>query len=126
MTEFDYPAPVSDLLTLGDCRDMRVWPDYLALGIGPEHISDLIRMVEDDELNWADSDSLEVWAPAHAGQRRERRSDSWFGSRPAPGGPLILVDDVITTGATLRAARRAIGQTAIYGVTATSAGRVVM
>jgi hypothetical protein len=67
MTEFDYTAPVSDLLTLGDCREMRIWPNYLALGIGPEHIPDLIRMVEDDELNWADSDSLEVWAPAHAG-----------------------------------------------------------
>jgi hypothetical protein len=66
MSEFDYTAPVSDLLTLGDCREMRIWPDYLALGIGPEHIPDLIRMVEDDELNWADSDSLEVWAPAHA------------------------------------------------------------
>ena len=54
MTEFDYTAPVSDLLTLGDCREMRIWPDYLALGIGPEHISDLIRMVEDNELNWAE------------------------------------------------------------------------
>jgi len=66
MTEFDYTAPVSDLLTLGDCREMRVWPNYLARGIGPEHIPDLIRMVEDDELNGAGSDSLEVWAPAHA------------------------------------------------------------
>lgn len=66
MTEFDYTTPVSDLLTLGDCREMRVWPDYLASGIGPEHIPDLIRIVEDDELNRADSDSLEVWAPAHA------------------------------------------------------------
>jgi hypothetical protein len=66
MTEFDYTAPVSDLLTLGDCREMRIWPDYLAMGIDSEHIPDLIRMVEDDELNRAHSDSLEVWAPAHA------------------------------------------------------------
>ncbi len=66
MTEYDYTVPVSGLLTLGDCREMRIWPNYLALGIGPEHIPDLIRMVEDDELNSADSDSLEVWAPAHA------------------------------------------------------------
>jgi hypothetical protein len=66
MTDFHYPEPVSKLLTLGDCRGMRQWPDYLALGIGPAHVPDLIRMVQDDELNQADSESLEVWAPVHA------------------------------------------------------------
>jgi len=39
---------------------------------------------------------------------------------------LLLVDDVLTTGATLRAARQVVGESAIYGVTATSAGRVVV
>jgi len=62
----DYSEPVSQLLTLGECRDIQGWPDYLALGIGPEHTADLIRMVQDDELNWADSESLEVWTPVHA------------------------------------------------------------
>jgi hypothetical protein len=66
MTEFDYPEPVSKLLTQGDCRGMRQWPDYLALGIGPEHVPDLVRMIQDDELNHADPHSLEVWAPVHA------------------------------------------------------------
>jgi len=66
MTDSDYPEPVSRLLTLGQCRRMDNWSDYLALGIGPEHISDLIRMMQDDELNQADSQSLEVWAPVHA------------------------------------------------------------
>ncbi len=66
MADFDYTEPVSRLLTLGDCRQMRQWPDYLALGIGPEHIPELIRMAEDKELHWADSESLEVWAPVHA------------------------------------------------------------
>jgi HEAT repeat protein len=66
MTDFDYPEPVSQLLTLGDCRGMHQWPDFLALGIGPEHVPDLIRIVEDEELNGADSDSLEIWAPVHA------------------------------------------------------------
>ena len=51
MTNSDYPEPVSSLLTLGACREMRQWPDYLALGMGPQHIADLIRMVQDDELN---------------------------------------------------------------------------
>ncbi len=42
------------------------WPDYRELGIGPEHIPDLIRMATDEELNEADSESREVWAPIHA------------------------------------------------------------
>lgn len=66
MTEPSYPSPVSTLLTLGDCRKMREWPDYLELGIGPEHIPDLIRMALDEELHRTGSYSLEVWAPIHA------------------------------------------------------------
>ncbi len=43
------------------------WPDYLQeLGITSADIPELIRMMTDDDLNWADSDSSEVWAPVHA------------------------------------------------------------
>ncbi len=43
------------------------WPNYLCeLEITAEHIPELIRMATDDELNYADSDSVEVWAPIHA------------------------------------------------------------
>lgn len=66
------------------------------------------------------------WGAAHAGAGRAQRSAVHFGSRQAPRGPLILVDDVLTTGATLSAARRALGFSEISGVTATSAGRVVV
>jgi hypothetical protein len=66
MTNLDYHEPVSKLLTLGDGLGIHQWPDYLALGIGPEHVPELIRMMQDDELNQADSDRLEVWAPVHA------------------------------------------------------------
>ena len=66
MTNSNYAEPVSQLLTLGDLREEREWRDYGALGIGPEQIPDLSRMVEDDELNEADSESPEVWAPVHA------------------------------------------------------------
>ena len=63
-----YALPVDQLLTYGELRIFSgdKWPDYLALGIGPEHIPDLIRMATDEELHWADEDSLEVWAPIHA------------------------------------------------------------
>jgi HEAT repeat protein len=45
---------------------MREWPDYLQLGLASEHVPELIRMAADEDLHFADSDSLEVWAPVHA------------------------------------------------------------
>ncbi len=61
-----YPPPIDKLLAYGDARNFRDWPDYLQLGLGPEHVPALIRVATDDDLLWADSDSLEVWAPIHA------------------------------------------------------------
>ena len=62
-----YPSPVNKLLTYGDCREFSEWPDYVSeLGLGPEHIPDLVRMSIDEDLNRADPESLEVWAPVHA------------------------------------------------------------
>jgi predicted amidophosphoribosyltransferase len=77
-------------------------------------------------MGLADSLRVPPWAPVHAGAPRETRIAIRFGAGRVPPGPLILVDDVLTTGATLGAARRAIGESAIYGVTATAAGRVVV
>ena len=63
----EYSPPVDQLLTLGDCGETtQKWPDYPALGIGPEHVPDLIRLATDRELIWADLEGLEVWAPIHA------------------------------------------------------------
>ncbi len=43
------------------------WPDYLEeLGLTPAHVPELIRMVTDDDLSWADGESTEIWAPIHA------------------------------------------------------------
>ncbi len=62
-----YDPPVAQLLTVGDARQLREWPDYPAqYGLTLAHVPDLIRMMQDEGLNWADSDSLEVWAPVHA------------------------------------------------------------
>ncbi len=77
-------------------------------------------------LRVADVLRAPAWAAARAGARRTARVATRFGSRTVPDGPLVLVDDVLTPGATLVAARRAAGEFAIYGVTATSAGRVVV
>ena len=64
---FDYPPPLDQLLTLGNLWQMPERPDYLALGFGPEHVPELIRMATDDELLWdTDDDSIAVWAPVHA------------------------------------------------------------
>jgi hypothetical protein len=66
MSSTNYSSPVSELLTFGDCREFGEWPNYLELGLGPEHVDELIEMATDEELNWSGSDTLEVWAPVHA------------------------------------------------------------
>jgi uncharacterized protein DUF1186 len=67
MSALPYPPPVNKLLTFDPCDHPREeWPNYLVLGFGPEHIPDLIRMALDPELNQAETESLEVWAPVHA------------------------------------------------------------
>ena len=62
----NYTEPVAQLLTYGDPREETGWPNYLSLGFTEEHIPELIEMTTDEELKWADSESLEVWAPVHA------------------------------------------------------------
>src|SRR3990170_1588066 len=66
MSTTDYPPPLDKLVTYGDCRELRDWPNYLELGFQAEHVPDLIRMAADERWNECPSDSLEVWAPVHA------------------------------------------------------------
>lgn len=62
-----YAPPVAHLLTVGDPREQGEWPDYPTIfDITLAHVPDLIRMMQDEGLNWADSESDEVWAPLHA------------------------------------------------------------
>lgn len=65
MADKPYTEPVARLLTLGECHRTR-WPDYRTLGLGPEHIPELLRMVADPDLNHAGREGAAVWAPAHA------------------------------------------------------------
>lgn len=68
MDAASYPPPIDRLLTFGDCHDsIREWPNYIEeLDFSLEDIPSLIRMATDNDLLWAESDSLEVWAPIHA------------------------------------------------------------
>ena len=67
MSEDNFLPPVSQLLTQGDCRsNSSKWPNYLELGFSSEHIPELIRMLSDEDLLNADSDSEEVWSSVHA------------------------------------------------------------
>ncbi|MHB8597242.1 MAG: DUF1186 domain-containing protein [Ktedonobacteraceae bacterium] len=79
METTNYPAPVDTLLTFGTAKDETVadWSAHLASGIGPEHISDLIRMAKDESLRYKyfdeeaypdfnEDEHPEYWAPIHA------------------------------------------------------------
>lgn len=66
MTQPTYVAPVDALLSLGKAR-VQKWPDYPEkFNLTTANVSELIRMATDADLNFADSDSLEGWAPIHA------------------------------------------------------------
>jgi len=67
ITLVSYLPPVVSLLTYGNCHSYQDWPDYVTeLGLGAEQIPELIRMATDRELNCANSNCAEVWAPVHA------------------------------------------------------------
>ena len=65
MSAIIYPPPVDQFLSLGEPGHQN-WRDYVSMGIGNEHIPELIRMVGDGDLNDADGASPLVWAPLHA------------------------------------------------------------
>ena len=62
----NYTDPVKGLITFGKCDQKGEWPDYLKIGLTHEHVPELIRIVTDRKLLWADQNSVEVWAPVHA------------------------------------------------------------
>jgi hypothetical protein len=65
-TGYAYDLPVAKLLSLGAPPEFSPRLDYLALGLTEEHVPELIRILQDEDLNQADSESDEVWAPLHA------------------------------------------------------------
>jgi hypothetical protein len=66
MVQVTYTAPVDALLSIGEPHGTK-WTDYLTqFNLTTADIPELIRMATDSDLNWAESESLEVWAPLHA------------------------------------------------------------
>jgi hypothetical protein len=61
----DEPSPIDALMGLGTEGFSREWRDYLALGLGPEHVPDLIRIATDRSLLESE-DEARAWAPVHA------------------------------------------------------------
>jgi predicted amidophosphoribosyltransferase len=67
--------------------------------------------------------SAPLWTRTHTGRNAARRHPPMFFSRPT-NEPIILVDDVVTTGSTLQAAERELGDLVVGAVTATRALKV--
>jgi hypothetical protein len=68
-TSAPYQPPVDALLKLGEkhIRRQKHWQNYVkSFGFTDADIPELIRMALDPDLNTADTDSSEVWAPVHA------------------------------------------------------------
>ena len=66
-----------------------------------------------------------LWAPGQAGSPRDHRSPPDFRARNGiPVGPVVIVDDVVTTGGTAVNAWRALGSGPALVISATSAGRL--
>ena len=61
-----YTEPVAALLTLGRPNIGDEWSKYNELGITQEHLPELLRMIADEDLNWANTEDDTVWAPVYA------------------------------------------------------------
>lgn len=66
LPEQSYRPPVEALLSLGEPPGRDVSVDCAALGLGREHVPELIRMAVDPELHSGPQASRIVWAPVHA------------------------------------------------------------
>jgi hypothetical protein len=61
----EYTSPVSKLLAVGDSGESQRWPDYKALGLGAQHVDELIRLACDEQL-MDQADGTEACGPMHA------------------------------------------------------------
>lgn len=62
-------------------------------------------------------------SPGRARVSRNRRRPPMFRVRRLPERPVVLIDDVVTTGGTIEHARRLMGRSVVLAITATSSWR---
>ena len=62
----EYSTVVQALTKLGQPESPHNWRDYRELGVGPEHVGELIRLACDPEQFEGDPESTEVFGPLHA------------------------------------------------------------
>lgn len=67
-----------------------------------------------------------LWWRRHAGRTVSQRSAPAFSARGSVSGGLVLVDDVVTSGATLRGAAAALAGQILAGISATSPGMMAL
>jgi predicted amidophosphoribosyltransferase len=67
--------------------------------------------------------TVPVGSPDQARRSRSQRRPPMFMLREPAPGPLILVDDVVTTGGTLESAHRLFGSAVVMALTATASAR---
>lgn len=58
--------PVVQLTLLGEPGCREPWPDYLAFGLGPEHVPSVVRLLRRTPLGVPDERKPGWWAPLHA------------------------------------------------------------
>ena len=59
-------SPIDRLLTLGDQDWLAEWHDYRQLGLGPEHVPELMRIAADPVWRTCHPESPATYAPFHA------------------------------------------------------------
>jgi predicted amidophosphoribosyltransferase len=67
-----------------------------------------------------------LWWPRHAGRTLSERAAPSFRRRRSVGGAPVLIDDVITSGATLAGAAQALDRPVLAAISATSPGMMVL
>ncbi len=93
MNSQTYSEPVSQLLQIG-FPETDQWPDYLAKGLTSADIPELIRLVQDEDLRWAEApegveEPPEWYAQIHAwralAQLKAERAIPASAGHSAPG-----------------------------------------
>ena len=69
MNTEELPTAVQKLAELGDLWEQEQWPDYQAMGLGPEHVPALLQILQNRAHFWDllnEDEEPQGWLPVHA------------------------------------------------------------